>query len=122
MIPNWCYHTLKEPNMKIPKPLFMVVDKPEDDPLQHTYYIGIKWFRQIKGRLVQFGCTRTVPKLPSKSVLAFIEKLWMEDIDIYDKMQDRWDWIPLVGHYLSKRATDDLFRIPPLARDDDNNY
>lgn len=114
MIPNWAYATMTD-KPGIPKELLrpaFIIQERFNAPF--PYLFGIKWYRQIKGHLRQFGFVTNLDHKRSSSVIEFVKKRWLEDIDTYDRIYDRWSWIPFIGWRLVKYFTRDLFKFPSI--------
>ena len=115
MIQNWAYATMTEkpgiPKELLNEPFFMLIERPDHD---RPYAFGIKWYRQIKGHLHQFGFYVTLDHKRSSSVIEFVKKRWLEDVDTYDRTYDRWNWIPFIGPRLVAYFTRDLFKFPSI--------
>lgn len=118
MIPNWCYATITDrPGIpkELLKPTFVIHEKSDrSNPLQTSYMFGIKWYRQIKGNLRQFGSVTRLDRKRSQSVIEFVKQRWLEDIDTFDRAFDRWNWIPFFGPKILAYVTRDLFRFPSI--------
>ena len=117
-IPNWCYaaSTDRSPRFRpeLFKPHFMHFSRHFADRGESGYVFALKWYRQIKGQWRQYGQLVYTETLLEGRVRAFVEKRWLEDADTYDRLVDRWEWIPFIGPRIVKKLAGKLFRIAPI--------